>query len=174
MNRIHLTGCSPVPLASYLKALGIFRLTAEQADTETKAHWNGKYFVLTTNYDEKKLNHFFLYQYSPTPIIFPWNGRSGFLEGDESEESTRAGAKLLKQYQLSRAERLKNYRRLIKILFNTEAIKKLNQTRTLKKQLQKEKKKKQEWTEKDQKKLKQTENKEKFLKEQLYTLLRSE
>jgi len=33
MMHIHdLNGCAPVPLAHYLKALGILRLVAEQAD----------------------------------------------------------------------------------------------------------------------------------------------
>lgn len=177
MNQIHLTGCSPVPLASYLKALGVFRIIAEQADAEAKAYWKGEDFALTTNCDKRKLNEFFLHQYNPTPVIFPWNGRAGFLEGEEGEESTRTGAKLLKEYQQSMAERLKNYRRLISILSDTDSIRELNYTRTLIKQLQiekKEKEKRQNWTEKDQERLKQIEKRGKFFKDRLYTSLRNE
>jgi CRISPR-associated protein Csx17 len=32
MNEIILAGCTPTPLANYLKALGVFRLVAEQKD----------------------------------------------------------------------------------------------------------------------------------------------
>ena len=34
MTDIVLQGCAPVPLAAYLKALGIFRLVAEQKDKD--------------------------------------------------------------------------------------------------------------------------------------------
>ena len=30
----HLTGCAPVPLAAYLKGLGILRVVSEQKDRE--------------------------------------------------------------------------------------------------------------------------------------------
>ncbi len=35
---IILSGCAPVPLAHYLKALGVLRLVAEQADPATPRH----------------------------------------------------------------------------------------------------------------------------------------
>jgi len=42
MMHIHdLNGCAPAPLAHYLKALGILRLVAEQADPEARGWWWG-------------------------------------------------------------------------------------------------------------------------------------
>lgn len=81
-NEIHLAGCSPRPLASYLKALGILRLVAEQVDAQAKAFWRDDQFVLITRLDRRQLQHFFLDDYQPTPILAPWNGGSGFYPKD--------------------------------------------------------------------------------------------
>ncbi len=35
-----LGGCAPTPLANYLKALGILRVVAEQADAEARGWWD--------------------------------------------------------------------------------------------------------------------------------------
>jgi CRISPR-associated protein Csx17 len=66
---------------SYLKALGVFRLVAEQADPSACGCWRGGIFVLETTLDRAGLTKFFLEQYKPTPIIAPWNGGSGFYDG---------------------------------------------------------------------------------------------
>lgn len=79
---VALAGCAPVPLASYLKALGILRLVAEQADAEARGWWQGGRFVLASALDGDGLKAFFLDRYAPTPIIAPWNGGSGFYAGD--------------------------------------------------------------------------------------------
>ncbi len=84
-HEIILTGCSPIPLASYLKALGILRLVAAQ-DEDAKGFWRGEHFVLQSRFETPDLTHWFLNSYEPTPIISPWNGRAGFLEGVEEEE----------------------------------------------------------------------------------------
>jgi len=55
-----LDGCSPIPLASYLKALGILRLVSEQADPEARAWWEGDRFLLASHLDEPELIEFFL------------------------------------------------------------------------------------------------------------------
>jgi hypothetical protein len=39
MPELILHGCTPEPLMSYLKALGILRLVAEQADPEARGAW---------------------------------------------------------------------------------------------------------------------------------------
>ena len=39
LHRLELKGCTPEPLMSYLKALGIFRLVAEQKEKEVRAWW---------------------------------------------------------------------------------------------------------------------------------------
>jgi CRISPR-associated protein Csx17 len=84
---IKLEGCSPVPLAYYLKALGTLRILSEQFDPNARGCWQNDRFVL---YTEKELNEqglikFFLYDYKPTPIVAPWNGGSGFYPKDNKE-----------------------------------------------------------------------------------------
>ena len=83
LNDLILMGCAPVPLAHYLKALGIFRIVAEQKDPGAKGYWRGDCFRLRTTMDRESLRSFFLEDYSPTPIIAPWNGGSGFYFQEE-------------------------------------------------------------------------------------------
>jgi len=85
MNEIVLNGCRPAPLASYLKALGVMRLVAEQADSKVKGCWRDDSFVLQTELTKDALIEFFVDEYQPTPIVAPWNGGSGFYPGDPSE-----------------------------------------------------------------------------------------
>lgn len=77
-----LAGCTPTPLAGYLKALGVLRLVAEQVDEQARGYWRDDQFVLQTALDENGLRRFFLDRYAPTPVIAPWNGGSGFYAGD--------------------------------------------------------------------------------------------
>lgn len=79
---ITLPGCRPVPLAAYLKALGIFRIVAEQADSGARGYWHADQFVLESSHDEAGIVGFFLNDYVPTPIAAPWNGGSGFYPKD--------------------------------------------------------------------------------------------
>jgi CRISPR-associated protein Csx17 len=74
-----LGGCAPTPLAHYLKALGILRLVAEQADPEARAWWKGERYFLASHLDQRELIDFFLERYSPTPLVSPWNKGSGFF-----------------------------------------------------------------------------------------------
>ncbi|MFC1765410.1 type I-U CRISPR-associated protein Csx17 [Planctomycetota bacterium] len=74
----HLYGCAPAPLALYLKAIGILRLIAEQADPQARGWWQDEHFCLMTKLDQTALETFFLTHYSPTPLLSPWNGGSGF------------------------------------------------------------------------------------------------
>ncbi|MCG5540854.1 MULTISPECIES: type I-G CRISPR-associated protein Cas8g1/Csx17 [unclassified Halorhodospira] len=80
-----LPGCTPVPLASYLKALGILRLVVEQADPEARGCWQNEQFVLESRLDAEELKRFFLEEYRPTPILAPWNGGSGFYPKDNQD-----------------------------------------------------------------------------------------
>ena len=82
MSDLALEGCRPIPLASYLKALGVLRLVAEQADPAARGWWEGDCFCLRSKLDRDGLVRFFLEDYSPTPIIAPWNGGSGFYPKD--------------------------------------------------------------------------------------------
>ena len=87
MSQLHyleLKGCAPEPLMAYLKALGIFRLVAEQKDRDARAWWQNDTFVLRSALDREALLGFFLEEYRPTPIVSPWNGGSGFYPKDNS------------------------------------------------------------------------------------------
>jgi CRISPR-associated protein Csx17 len=85
MNEILLAGCTPTPLANYLKALGVFRLVAEQKDPGVKACWRGERFALVTHISTEDLEQFLLGEYRPTPVLAPWNGGSGFFPNDNKD-----------------------------------------------------------------------------------------
>lgn len=94
---LRLDGCAPTPLASYLKALGVLRLVAEQADAGVKGWWAGDRFVLHGPLDRQGLEAFFLEDYRPTPVLAPWNGGSGFFFREEKlEEVDSATGKRVK------------------------------------------------------------------------------
>ncbi len=85
MKNIPLTACTPEPLMSYLKALGIFRLLAQDfthGDPSVKASWLNGCFHLHTKLDQQQIEDFFYTHYQPTPIIGPWAGGSGFFKKD--------------------------------------------------------------------------------------------
>lgn len=81
---VELAGCSPVPIASYLKALAVLRLVAEQADPDARGFWIDAGFVLRSDLDTSRLRRFFLDQYRPSAIVAPWNGGSGFYPNDNT------------------------------------------------------------------------------------------
>lgn len=86
MPALTLTGCAPVPLAHYLKALGILRLVAESAhgDPAATACWQGDAFILHSRFDRDGLTNFFLNDYAATAVLAPWNGGSGFFPKDNT------------------------------------------------------------------------------------------
>jgi CRISPR-associated protein Csx17 len=100
-----LDGCRPSPLAHYLKALGLLRLVAEQADPDARGAWNADRFVLRTRLSAAELDGFLLERYRPTPLLAPWNGGSGFYPKDAREAIEAIGD--------SAAERLEPYRESI-------------------------------------------------------------
>ncbi|PWC35886.1 type I-U CRISPR-associated protein Csx17 [Azospirillum sp. TSO35-2] len=83
-----LAGCAPTPLAGYLKALGILRLVAEQADGDARGWWQDETFHLRTRLSRDELLAFFLNDYRPSPVVAPWNGGSGFFAGDNRDGFT--------------------------------------------------------------------------------------
>lgn len=86
MKSTPLLGCTPTPLAAYLKALGILRVLSQQCpEAHAKGFWQGNTFTLVSSYDEAALVDFFLTRYSPSPIVAPWNGGSGFHPKDNTE-----------------------------------------------------------------------------------------
>lgn len=88
-----LGGCTPNPLASYLKALGVLRLISSHAshasgcaaDPGARGWWENEYFHVKTMFDRDELIDFFLDDYAPSPIIAPWNGGSGFYPKDNKD-----------------------------------------------------------------------------------------
>ena len=59
MIHVHqLDGCAPAPLAHYLKALGILRLVAEQADSDARGWWDGDRFRLATKLTREEIETF--------------------------------------------------------------------------------------------------------------------
>lgn len=85
INQHVLLGCSPTPLAHYLKALGILRLIAEQKDAQCRGAWRDDHFVLATVLTRQEVARFFLEEYEPTAIVDPWNGGSGFYPKDNKK-----------------------------------------------------------------------------------------
>ena len=141
-----LAGCAPTPLASYLKALGILRLISSDAnhvcgraaDPKVRGWWENERFHLKTVLHRDALGRFFLEEYAPSPIIAPWNGRAGFLEGTSGEASTRTGAKLMAAIEASKAQRLENMRRVIRSLRESSELRKFDSLRTQSKALEQE------------------------------------
>ena len=90
---LSLGGCTPIPLAAYLKALGVLRLissdensdTGSAADPTARGWWANERFHLRTTLDRDGLLEFFLHRYAPTPIMAPWNGSSGFYPKDNKD-----------------------------------------------------------------------------------------
>lgn len=106
-NEIVLHGCTPTPLASYLKALAVLRLVAEQAgDPDATGCWRNDVFVLRTRLSEDELLRFFLEGYAPTPLVAPWNGGSGFYPKDNKEG--------IQPLESNNTARFENYRAAIK------------------------------------------------------------
>jgi len=81
-HEIALPGCTPTPLAHYLKALGVLRLVSEQVDAGARGWWQDDLFHLRSSLDVDGLMGFFLDDYRPTPLVAPWNGGSGFYPND--------------------------------------------------------------------------------------------
>lgn len=90
---LSLSGCTPTPLASYLKALGVLRLLSsapnsvdrQAVDPQVRGWWANEQFHLMTTLNRDALLTFFLEKYAPSPIIAPWNGGSGFYSKDNKE-----------------------------------------------------------------------------------------
>jgi CRISPR-associated protein Csx17 len=85
MAEIVLHGCAPEPLSAYLKAIGLLRLVAEQADRNARAAWHNEGFSLLSAMDGPALCAFLMDKYAPSPVIAPWNGGSGFFPKDNHQ-----------------------------------------------------------------------------------------
>lgn len=85
---VPLSGCRTEPLINYLKALGVFRLVAEQKDRNARGCWRDDVFVLKSALDEEALVRFFVDEYQPSPVFAPWNGDGGFLSDSGASLAT--------------------------------------------------------------------------------------
>ena len=105
--KLTLSGCAPVPLAHYLKALAVLRLVAEapHGEAAASASWSTDQLVLSSRFDSDGLLRLFLSDYQPTPVIAPWNGGSGFYKKDNREA--------IESIESSAAERFQPYRAAI-------------------------------------------------------------
>lgn len=105
-NEITLSGCTPTPLANYLKALGVLRLLSAR-DPQVKGAWRGELFILRTALSRSDVENFFLNDYQPTPVMAPWNGGSGFFDKDNKIA--------LQAVNAGKAARLKPYRESLSV-----------------------------------------------------------
>ena len=110
-------------------------VSGKAADPQARGWWKNECFHLRTTLDRDALRRFFLYDYAPSPIIAPWNGRAGFLEGDEGEASGRAGASLMSAVEESQCLRLKLMKRTVLLLRNNNQLTKYDSLRALVKTL---------------------------------------
>lgn len=140
-HELSLAGCTSVPLAGYLKALGTFRIVSEQADGEATGHWADARFVLSSRLGRGDLEHLLLEEYRPTPIVAPWNGGGGFYFREElrkdpgSGKNVRTGrrtqettaTRTLEAITESRAQRLNAFRQVIQLSKKTLAAMSLDE-----------------------------------------------
>jgi CRISPR-associated protein Csx17 len=82
---LRLEGARSRPLVGYLKALGVLRVVARQADRDARGRWRDGAFELSARLDRDGLGRFLLEDYAPSPVVSPWNGGSGFFPKDRSE-----------------------------------------------------------------------------------------
>jgi CRISPR-associated protein Csx17 len=128
VNELILDGCTPEPLMGYLKALGVLRLVfddCEHGDPTVRGFWRDGVFALETTLDRNGLANFFLERYSPTPLLAPWNGGSGFFTkldldrflesgGQEVAFKCREAVDSINAIENSESERLEQYRSQIR------------------------------------------------------------
>jgi len=92
MPELLLHGCTSQPLLSYLKALGVLKLVAQQADPGARGAWRGTAFALSSRLSREDLLAFFLEAYEPSPIFSPWNKDGGFLKPGAFQDVLRSSA----------------------------------------------------------------------------------
>lgn len=131
MHKLMLKGCSPVPLANYLKALGVFRLVAEQIDPDARGYWRDENFILESKLDVEELI-IFINDYRPTPIVVPWSGndffavdlRKRFEEGSDRFDKPPTSEKVIEAVLRTRSDRFKLYRQTICNVFSAMKLSK--------------------------------------------------
>jgi CRISPR-associated protein Csx17 len=123
MSEVVLVGCTPEPLMGYLKALGVFRLVAEQVDATVSGCWSGGAFELESKFDREELAKFFEESYQPTPVIVPWSGGDFFgvkVTGNPGPFAKAPTAtRIIEAFLATTSPRLTLYRNAIRIVLRT-------------------------------------------------------
>lgn len=84
-----LRGLQPQPLATYLAALGVLRICAEQSDRCVRGAFENAGFRLH-GIDDATLIDLLLARWAPTPILTPWNNASGFYDSSKGRLASAA------------------------------------------------------------------------------------
>jgi CRISPR-associated protein Csx17 len=90
VNAIELPGLHADPVQSYLAALGVLRSVAEQVDGSAALSYQPTGFQLHSKFSLDDLVTFFTTEWSPTPIVSPWNKGSGMRPDGSAAAATRA------------------------------------------------------------------------------------
>jgi CRISPR-associated protein Csx17 len=87
MPILTLHGCSTEPLGNYLKALGIFRLVAEQADPTARAWWEAGAFRLSTTkfLTVEDLCEWLHENCGYSAFVAPWLANTGWGKGGKRD-----------------------------------------------------------------------------------------
>jgi len=114
MPILTLHGCTPEPLGNYLKALGVFRLIAEQADPTARAWWEGGVFRLSTTKFESvaTLSDWLHEKCAYSAFVAPWLKNTGWGKGGERDKGGEALKKLINDKE-PRTERFRAGSRLV-------------------------------------------------------------
>lgn len=135
MNTLILKGCTPEPLMSYLKSLGVLRIIAEQKDPDVRGCWQDGALSIKSTLDEQSLIDFFDSTYQPTPVFAPWNGDGGFLT------DSGASMELVNKIRSTTYPNLMQLRNAIRSIDNVSILKDFKEQRDVKKKLEDKKKK---------------------------------
>jgi len=127
MPILTLHGCSPEPLGNYLKALGVFRLLAEQADTAARAWWEGGVFKLNTaKFDSTDSFCDWLHEKCAyTAFVAPWLANTGWgKRGDrakntEARGNTPKGEDALRKLLADKSQRTDRFRTAARLVCKT-------------------------------------------------------
>ncbi len=90
-----LNGCRPDSFLSYLKAIGVFRLFAQNADPDARLAFRDDAAIVHTAQSREQLEEFFRDRFAPTPILNPWNKGSGLVKGAKSPGAEAIVASML-------------------------------------------------------------------------------
>ena len=90
-----LRGCRPDSFLSYFKALGVFRVLAKNLDSTARFAFREDAAIVHTERSRQEIEEFFLVEFSPTPILNPWNKGSGLLKGAKSPGAEATVASIL-------------------------------------------------------------------------------